>query len=90
MTLLDLLALLLVAGLVGALGQGLAGYSVGGCLMSIVVGFIGAVLGRWLSGELGLPELLTMQVGGTPFPVVWSIVGAALFVLVLALITRRR
>lgn len=39
MTLLDLLILLLVAGICGALGQAIAGYSRGGCLVSIALGF---------------------------------------------------
>ena len=90
MSLLDLLVLLLIAGIVGTLGQGLAGYSVGGCLTSIVVGFIGALLGNWLSRGLGLPEILTIQVGTTPFPIIWSTIGVALFVLVLALALLQR
>lgn len=90
MSILDLALLLLIAGLVGSLGQALAGYSLGGCLMSIVVGFIGALLGHWLAGRLGLPEVLTVQVGTTPFPLVWSVLGAALFVALIGLITRPR
>ena len=38
MTLTGLLILLLIAGVVGGLGQTISGYSFGGCLMSIVVG----------------------------------------------------
>ena len=90
MTVTGFLLLLLVAAICGAIGQSLAGYSVGGCLTSIVVGFIGAFLGSWLAGLLGLPEPLTVNVGGEAFPVLWSIIGSALFVAVLALITRRR
>jgi uncharacterized membrane protein YeaQ/YmgE (transglycosylase-associated protein family) len=90
MTVTGLLLLLLVAAICGAIGQSLAGYSVGGCLTSIVVGFIGAFLGSWLAGMLGLPEPLAVNVGGETFPVLWSIIGSALFVAVLALITRRR
>lgn len=90
MTLLDLFLLLLVAGICGALGQAISGYSRGGCLVSIALGFVGAVLGVWLSRKLGLPELFTVQIGTTPFPIVWSIIGSALFVAVIALVTRRR
>jgi hypothetical protein len=39
---------------------------------------------------MGLPELLTIQVGGQPFPVVWSIIGAALFAALLNLARPRR
>ena len=76
--------------MVGTLGQGLAGYSMGGCLMSMVIGFIGAWIGGYLSGLLRFPELLTVQVGTTPFPIVWSILGAALFVAVLAFLRHPR
>jgi uncharacterized membrane protein YeaQ/YmgE (transglycosylase-associated protein family) len=90
MTLLELIVLLAVAGIVGALGQAVAGYSMGGCLVSIVVGFVGALLGAWMARGLGLPELLAVQVGGTSFPILWSIIGSALFVFVVAMFNRRR
>ena len=90
MTLIDLLILLLVAGICGSLGQAISGYSRGGCLVSIALGFVGAVLGVWLSRALGLPELLPVRIGGTAFPIVWSIIGSALFVAVITLLTRRR
>ena len=90
MTLLDLLLLLLVAGICGSLGQAISGYSRGGCLVSIALGFIGAVLGMWLARKLGLPELFAVQIGTTAFPIVWSIIGSALFVTLITLLTRRR
>ena len=89
MTLFDLLILLVVAGICGALGQAITGFSRGGCLVSIALGFVGAVVGMWLSRALGLPELFAIQIGTTNFPIVWSIIGSALFVAVIALLTRR-
>ncbi len=86
----DLLILLLVAGICGALGQAIGGYTRGGCLVSIALGFIGALLGVWLARALKLPEVFALQIGGTSFPVVWSIIGAALFVAVIGLISRSR
>ncbi|MCA1567021.1 MAG: GlsB/YeaQ/YmgE family stress response membrane protein [Acidobacteria bacterium] len=90
MTLIDLLLLLLVAGVCGALGQAISGFSRGGCLVSIALGFVGAILGMWLARQLGLPELLMLPVAGKNFPVVWSIIGSALFVAVISLLTRGR
>jgi len=84
------LLLLLVAAICGGIAQSLAGYSRGGCLTSIALGFIGALLGTWISGKLGLPELLTVEFGDQPFPILWSIIGAALFVAVLNLISYRK
>jgi uncharacterized membrane protein YeaQ/YmgE (transglycosylase-associated protein family) len=89
MTLFDLLILLLVAGICGALGQAITGFSRGGCLVSIALGFVGAVIGMWLARALGLPELFAIQIGTTNFPIVWSVIGSALFVAIIALLTRR-
>ena len=89
MTLGGLLLLLLVAGVCGSLAQGLTGYSHGGCLVSIALGFIGAVLGTWLAHLLGLGEILAIQFGGQSFPIVWSIMGAAIFVALINLLKPR-
>jgi uncharacterized membrane protein YeaQ/YmgE (transglycosylase-associated protein family) len=67
MTLLDVLILLLVAGICGSLGQAIAGYSRGGCLVSIALGFVGALLGVWIARLMGLPELFPVRIGGTSF-----------------------
>ena len=90
MTLTGLLVLLLIAGIVGALGQTLSGYSFGGCLMSIIVGFVGAYIGMWLAGQLGLPEIFAITIEGETFPIVWGIIGSAILSLILGLFTRRR
>ena len=88
MTAFDFLLLLLIAGICGSLGQALGGFSRGGCLVSIALGFIGALLGMWLAEKLGLPEIFVVNIGGKNFPIIWSIVGATLFVAVLGLIMR--
>ena len=90
MTLSDLLLLLLVAGVCGAIVQAIGGFSRGGCLVSIALGFVGALIGMWVARNMGLPEPLPVQVGGQTFPVVWSIIGSALFVAVIGLISRAR
>lgn len=90
MSIFGFLILLLVAAIVGSLGQAIAGYSVGGCLISVVVGFVGAFIGWWLAGLLHLPEPFVVNIDGQPFPVVWSIIGSALFAGILSLLNRRR
>lgn len=90
MTLLELLLLLAIAGLCGAVGEAIAGFTRGGCFLSIVVGFIGAVFGSWMARSLGLPEWFSVQIGDTSFPILWSIIGSALFVAVIRLLTQRR
>ena len=89
MTLLEFIILLIIAGICGSLAQALAGYSHGGCLVSIVLGLIGALLGTWLARLLGVGEILSIRIGSQPFPIVWSVVGAALFVAILRLFNRR-
>ena len=89
MSLLTLLLLLLIAAVCGAIGQAIAGSVRGGLLVTIIVGFIGALFGPWLAGKLGLGEPLMLNIGGHPFPVLWSIIGAALFVAIIHLISRR-
>lgn len=90
MTLTELIVLLIVAGVIGAIGQALAGFSRGGCLAAIALGFVGAVIGLWLARSLGLPELLMIDIGGTRFPIIWSIIGATLFIAVIGLLSGRR
>ena len=89
MTILEVLILLVIAGICGSVAQSLAGYSGGGCLASVALGFIGALLGTGLARLLKLPELLEVSVGPQPFPILWSIIGAALFVALLSLLTWR-
>jgi uncharacterized membrane protein YeaQ/YmgE (transglycosylase-associated protein family) len=88
-TLESLIVLLIVAGIAGAIGQRLAGYSRGGLLTSIVIGFIGALIGTWGAKQFHLAEIYTLQIGRTNFPIVWTILGAALFVAILGLMNRR-
>ena len=88
MTLVEILLLLLIAAICGSLGQVLVGYSTGGLLASIVVGIIGAYIGLWVARELHLPIIFALNVGGRSFPIVWAIVGAAIFAAILGLINR--
>ncbi|WP_339746515.1 hypothetical protein [uncultured Rubinisphaera sp.] len=90
MTIIDLLLLLLVAGICGSLGQAIAGYSRTGCLGSIALGFVGALFGMWLAKLMSLPEIFNVKFGTVSFPIVWSIAGSAIFVAILSLATRRR
>ena len=90
MTLTHLLLLLVIAGVCGSIGRAIAGYSHGGCLVSIALGFIGAIAGVWIANALHLPNLFSVQIGSESFPIIWSIIGSALFVAVISLISGRR
>jgi uncharacterized membrane protein YeaQ/YmgE (transglycosylase-associated protein family) len=90
MSLTSLVILLVIAAVCGAIGKALAGSARGGLIVSIALGFVGALLGPWVAGKLSLPEPFMVNVGGHPFPVLWSIIGAALFVALIHLVSRRR
>jgi uncharacterized membrane protein YeaQ/YmgE (transglycosylase-associated protein family) len=80
MTFMGFLVLLLVAALCGSIGAALAGHTTRGCLTSIILGLIGALIGTWISRMLDIRDFLYFA----RIPIFWSIVGSAIFV---ALIT---
>ncbi len=90
MTLEGFIILILVAAIVGAIGQMIAGFSRGGCIASIIVGFIGAYLGTWLAGQLHLPDVFVLDIQGQAFSVLWAIAGSAIFAGILSLLAGRR
>lgn len=90
MTLLELLLLLVIAGVCGAIGEAIAGFSHLGCLTSVALGFIGALLGTWLARTFELPEIFSLKIGTMRYPIVWSIIGATLFIAVIGLFRRGR
>jgi len=85
-----LVLLIVIAAVCGAIGKAIAGGVRGGLIVSIALGFIGALLGPWVARSLGLPEPFIVTVSGRPFPILWSIIGAALFVAIIHLFSRRR
>jgi uncharacterized membrane protein YeaQ/YmgE (transglycosylase-associated protein family) len=85
-----LIILIVIAAVCGAIGKAIAGGARGGLIVSTALGFVGAVLGPWVAKKLSLPEPFMVTVGGHPFPVLWSIIGAALLVAFIHLISRRR
>lgn len=90
MSIVELLVLLLIAGICGAVGKAIVGYFPGGFLASIGVGFVGALVGTWLARLIGLPEFFAIHIGTTTFPIIWSILGSAVFVGLISLIAGRR
>src|SRR5258708_40070614 len=85
-----LIVLIVIAAVCGAVARVLAGGRQGGLITSTALGFIGALFGPWLAHQLKLSEPLMLRVAGRPFPIVWSVIGAALFLAVLHLFSRRR
>jgi len=90
LTLPGLIVLVVIAAVCGAVGRAIAGGGPGGLIASIALGFIGALIGPWIARALGLSEPFVLRFSGQSFPIVWSIVGAALFVAVLHLLSGQR
>lgn len=90
MTLVEIVILLVIAAVAGLIGQAVGGYKRGGFLLAIILGFVGAYIGTWLARNLDLPVLLAVTVGDVTFPVIWAIIGAALLVILLSLLSRGR
>ena len=86
----EILLLVVIAGICGAIGEAISGFSHLGCLSSVALGFIGALLGSWLARTLELPEIFSLKIGEIRYPIVWSIVGASLFIAGIRLFRRGR
>jgi uncharacterized membrane protein YeaQ/YmgE (transglycosylase-associated protein family) len=82
----NIILLLAVAALCGAIAQAVAHHQRGGCLASMGIGFIGAVLGFWFAALLHLPNLFSINVGGVSFPIVYALLGGLLLLLILRLL----
>lgn len=85
----QLIILLIIAGVCGSIAQRLVGGKGVGCLASIALGFIGALVGQLIAQKAKLPELFSIRIGNQQFPVIWSVIGASLFAAVLALLSGR-
>lgn len=89
-TLPGLILYIVIATICGAIGKAIGGGVRGGLIVSAALGFIGAILGPWVAHKLKLPEPFMIQISGHAFPILWSIIGAALFVAIVHLFSRRR
>ncbi|MFC2103466.1 GlsB/YeaQ/YmgE family stress response membrane protein [Bacteroidota bacterium] len=87
MSLLDFIIMFIIAAITGSVARSLVGFDRGGCILSAIVGFIGALIGTWLGREYGLPEIWSLTIRGIKYPVIWSILGAVLFTIVLSLLS---
>ena len=82
MTIVDLLLLILVGGICGAIAEMVVGFSPGG--------FLGALLGTWLARQLHLPSIFAVTIAGYTIEILWAILGAIVLLLILSMFRRRR
>jgi uncharacterized membrane protein YeaQ/YmgE (transglycosylase-associated protein family) len=90
MSFLDIVILLVIAGVTGSIARSLVGFDKGGCLLSVAVGFVGALIGTWLARELNFPDIYSFEIRGITYPIVWSLIGAVLFTALLSLISPKK
>lgn len=82
----NIVLLFAVAALCGLIAQAMVGHRHGGCLAAIGIGFVGAVLGIWIASLLHLPNLFSINVGGSSFPIVYALLGGMFLILILRLL----
>ncbi len=87
MDLLQLLTLLVIAGICGAIAQWIVAFSPGSLLVSIIIGVIGAYLGTLLANLLRIPDLIPpLIIGNQPFNLLWALLGSILLLYALKLL----
>ena len=90
MLLLDFLIMFVIAAITGSIARSVVGLDKRGCIVSAIVGFVGALIGTWLGREFDLPEIWSPVIHEIKYPVVWSFLGAVIFTLVLSLISPKK
>jgi uncharacterized membrane protein YeaQ/YmgE (transglycosylase-associated protein family) len=89
MTPLEFILLLTLAGVLGVAAQRILG-SRYGLLVSIILGFTGAWLGKQLHVWFHLPIIFYVGIGDERFPVLWAVVGAVIVTFAAGLIAGSR
>ncbi|MBN2082623.1 GlsB/YeaQ/YmgE family stress response membrane protein [bacterium] len=80
MNLVNILLLLVIAGVCGFVAAQIMGAKRVNIVVLIVLGFVGAIVGQWIAGFFGLPLLLPINLGARMFPLAWSIIGSIVVV----------
>ena len=73
----DFVIFLVMAGVLGVVAQKILGTKYG-MVVSVIFGFIGALLGAQLARWFHIGERFNVQIGSSSFPVIWSVAGALL------------
>jgi uncharacterized membrane protein YeaQ/YmgE (transglycosylase-associated protein family) len=88
MSILGFLLLVVIGAICGAIAELIVGYSPGGFLASVAIGFAGAWIGGWVATFLHLPSMLVVRVDGHPIEIVWTVLGAIILLLIVSLVRR--
>jgi uncharacterized membrane protein YeaQ/YmgE (transglycosylase-associated protein family) len=88
MTVEEIIILLVVAAVLGVVAQRMLGYKLGGFFASVVLGFLGGLLGKFMASRFPLPLNFNIEIGDTKFQVVWSVLGTLLVTFIVGFIAK--
>lgn len=80
--LVNLVLMLIVAGVCGAVAQAVFGFQRTNFLVSVAIGVAGAYIGTFIASRFGLPSLLNFSLGSSTIDIVWAVLGSALLLFV--------
>lgn len=80
MNLMDLLMLVVIAGVCGYIGGQLMGAKRMNLVVMVILGFVGATAGKLLASFFHLPLLWELKIAGNSFPIVWAVIGSIVVV----------
>jgi hypothetical protein len=90
MPLVESLVLLLVAGVCGGMAQVVTGFRHGLLLVFVGFAFFGGMLGFWIARFAELPDPFAFPIGESNFPVIASVMGAIILVVLVGALAPRR
>jgi len=88
MNLMDFVLTLGMALICGTLAQLTSGYSRGGWIVNLGIGFLGALAGVVVSRMLNAREIYNLQMGATSFPVIYALIGCVFFLAAINLLVK--
>jgi uncharacterized membrane protein YeaQ/YmgE (transglycosylase-associated protein family) len=88
MNLIDLLLIVFVAIVCGAIAQLTSRYSRGGLIVNLLFGFLGAFAGVVASRWLNAPEIYDLKMQTGAFPVMYAIIGSVFFLAAIGLFVK--
>ncbi len=84
----DFLLTGLVAIICGTVAQFSSGYSRGGWIVNLGLGYLGALAGVIISRTLNAPLIYNLNVQSTKYPVIYAIIGSVFFVAAIGFILK--
>ncbi len=84
----EILITLLIGIVCGTLAQLTSGYSKGGWIVNIAIGFLGALAGVVVSRLLDAPVIYDLRIEGVAFPLVYCLIGTVLFLAAISLVIK--